>query len=145
MKMLIVRCTKNQKSWNLHCRTRESFPFQPWWSTFDVYQCSLRGSTFRFCLLRNSDTRCAISTYHKYRLHQHCHCRLPVYTETPAFPLPSPCWHWNTGIVATAVSLLTLKHQHCNCRLPVYTETPTFSLLSPCLHWNTLCPMHSVT
>ena len=33
-------------------------PFQPWWSvrcaipTFDVNQCSLRGSTFCFCLLR---------------------------------------------------------------------------------------------
>ena len=58
-KMLIVRCTRwYQLLWNLHHRTRIASPFQTWWSvrcaipTFDVNQCSLRGSTFYFCLLR---------------------------------------------------------------------------------------------
>ena len=54
----IVRCTRNLMSWHLYQRTRKSSPCQPLWSvrctipTFDVNQCSLRGSTFCFCLLR---------------------------------------------------------------------------------------------
>ena len=58
MKMLIVRCTRNQMSSNLHRKTREASPIQPWWSvrgaipTFDVNRCSLPGSMFCVCLLR---------------------------------------------------------------------------------------------
>ena len=56
MKMLIVRCTRNQMSWNLHHRTRESFPVPTMMicaiPTFDVNHCSLRAQTFCFYLLR---------------------------------------------------------------------------------------------
>ena len=141
IKMLIVRCTKNQKSWNLHCRTQESFPFQPWWyaiPTFDVNQCSLRGSTFCFCLLRLGLAVTGAPVEHfGTRIHGVPPAHITVQTS-PALPLPSLCLHWNTSI-ATAVSLFTLKHRHsCHCRLPVYTETPALSLLSPC-HNETHC------
>ena len=52
VKMLIVRCTRNQMSWNLHHRTRKASTVQPWWSVrgvipiYDVIRCCYLGRRF---------------------------------------------------------------------------------------------------